>query len=92
VYACAFSEYGDAGVLRLRELPDPEPGPGEVTIAVDACGLNHLDLDSREGISQQLGVLTGPGSSPSPMSSAASSRGRSRRSDRAWRTGRWATR
>jgi NADPH:quinone reductase-like Zn-dependent oxidoreductase len=51
VHACAFSEYGDAAVLRWQELPDPEPGPGEVTIAVAACGLNHLDLDSREGVS-----------------------------------------
>jgi NADPH:quinone reductase-like Zn-dependent oxidoreductase len=51
LFASAFSEYGDAGVLRWQELPDPEPGPGEVTIAVAACGLNHLDLDSREGVS-----------------------------------------
>lgn len=51
MHACAFSEYGDPSVLRWQELPDPEPGPGEVTIAVDACGLNHLDLDSREGVS-----------------------------------------
>jgi NADPH:quinone reductase-like Zn-dependent oxidoreductase len=51
VYACAFSEYGGPDVLRWQELPDPEPGPGEVAIAVAACGLNHLDLDSREGVS-----------------------------------------
>jgi NADPH:quinone reductase-like Zn-dependent oxidoreductase len=51
VFASAFSEYGEAGVLRWQELPDPEPGPGEVTIAVAACGLNHVDLDSRLGVS-----------------------------------------
>jgi NADPH:quinone reductase-like Zn-dependent oxidoreductase len=51
VYAAAFSEYGAPGVLRWQELPDPEPGPGEVTIGVGACGLNHLDLDSRDGAS-----------------------------------------
>jgi len=51
MYACAFSEYGDPSFLRWQELPDPEPGPGEVTIAVAACGLNHLDLDSRAGFS-----------------------------------------
>lgn len=51
MYACAFSEYGGPGVLRWQELPDPQPGPGEVTIAVAACGLNHLDLDSRAGAS-----------------------------------------
>ena len=51
MHACAFSEYGEPGVLRWQELPDPEPGPGEVTIAVAACGVNHLDLDSRKGVS-----------------------------------------
>jgi NADPH:quinone reductase-like Zn-dependent oxidoreductase len=51
VYACAFSEYGEPGVLRWQELPDPEPGPGEVTIAVAACGVNHIDLDARAGVS-----------------------------------------
>lgn len=29
--------------LRLEILPDPEPGPGEVVIAVAAVGLNFLD-------------------------------------------------
>lgn len=51
MHACAFSEYGEPGVLRWQQLPDPEPGPGEVTIAVAACGINHLDLDSRQGVS-----------------------------------------
>jgi NADPH:quinone reductase-like Zn-dependent oxidoreductase len=51
MHACAFSEYGEPGVLRWQQLPDPEPGPGEVTIAVAACGVNHLDLDSRQGLS-----------------------------------------
>lgn len=30
--------------LRLVELPDPQPGPGQVLIAVRACSLNHRDL------------------------------------------------
>jgi NADPH:quinone reductase-like Zn-dependent oxidoreductase len=51
MHASAFSEYGDPDVLVWQELADPEPGPGEVTIAVAACGVNHLDLDSRQGVS-----------------------------------------
>ncbi len=51
MHACAFSEYGGPEVLRWQQLPDPEPGAGEVTIAVAACGVNHLDLDSRQGLS-----------------------------------------
>lgn len=30
--------------LRLTELPAPEPGPGEVLISVDACGVCRTDL------------------------------------------------
>jgi len=32
------------GVLRLGELPDPEPGPGEILVDVHACGLCRTDL------------------------------------------------
>lgn len=38
--------------MRWGQVPDPEPGPGEVVVAVHACGLNHCDLDSREGTSR----------------------------------------
>jgi 2-desacetyl-2-hydroxyethyl bacteriochlorophyllide A dehydrogenase len=36
--------YGDPGKFELREVPDPQPGPGEVVVQVQSCGLNHLDL------------------------------------------------
>ncbi|MEI7728826.1 MAG: zinc-binding dehydrogenase [Verrucomicrobiota bacterium] len=36
--------HGAPGKLELRDLPDPQPGPGEVVVQVMACGLNHLDL------------------------------------------------
>ena len=29
--------------LVLAELPDPEPGPGEVRVAVRACGVCRTD-------------------------------------------------
>ncbi len=28
----------------LRDWPRPEPGPGEVLVRIEACGLNHADL------------------------------------------------
>ena len=37
-------EHGTPGRFELRNLPDPQPGPGEVVVRVHACGLNHLDL------------------------------------------------
>jgi NADPH:quinone reductase-like Zn-dependent oxidoreductase len=52
VKAVVFREFGSSNVLRLEELDDPTPGPGEVTIDVAACALNHLDVDVREGISR----------------------------------------
>ena len=50
--AVVFREFGSSDVLRLEELDDPSPGPGEVTIDIAACALNHLDVDVREGISR----------------------------------------
>jgi propanol-preferring alcohol dehydrogenase len=35
--------------LTLTELPDPQPGPGEVLVAVTACGVCHTELDEIEG-------------------------------------------
>jgi NADPH:quinone reductase-like Zn-dependent oxidoreductase len=50
--AVVFDEFGGSEVLQLKELPDPEPGPGEVAIEILASALNHLDVDVREGVSR----------------------------------------
>jgi propanol-preferring alcohol dehydrogenase len=39
----------DSEPLRLGELPDPEPGPGEVLLRVSASGVCHTELDEIEG-------------------------------------------
>ena len=36
--------HGSAGVLEIREAPDPTPGPGEVAVDVRAAGINFADL------------------------------------------------
>jgi NADPH:quinone reductase-like Zn-dependent oxidoreductase len=41
--------FGGPEVLSYDTIPDPEPGPGEVRIAVAASGLNRVDADIREG-------------------------------------------
>ncbi|MBA3432831.1 MAG: zinc-binding dehydrogenase [Actinobacteria bacterium] len=41
---------GGPEVLRYEEIPDPEPGPGEVLVALRAAGLNHLDIWVRKGL------------------------------------------
>jgi alcohol dehydrogenase, propanol-preferring len=35
--------------LRLEEVPDPVPGPGELLVRVRACGVCHTELDEIEG-------------------------------------------
>ncbi len=42
-----MSEYGGPEVLRVVELPTPEPGPGEVLIRVARAGLNFADTHRR---------------------------------------------
>src|SRR3989442_14031950 len=35
--------------LRLVDLPEPEPGPGQILIAVKACGVCRTDLHVANG-------------------------------------------
>lgn len=35
--------------LRLEDLPDPNPGPGEILVKVSVCGICHTELDEIEG-------------------------------------------
>lgn len=46
--ALTIDGYGLENVA-LRDVPAPEPGPGEVTVAVKAAALNHLDLWTLRG-------------------------------------------
>ncbi len=47
--AIVIERPGGPDVLRLGELPDPVPGPGELVARVRATALNRLDLAQREG-------------------------------------------
>lgn len=47
--AVQISEPGGPEVLRVTEMPDPVPGPGEVLIDVVAAGLNRADVQQRRG-------------------------------------------
>jgi len=48
--AAVFSEFGGPEVVRIREVPVPEPGPGQVLVKVEAASMNHLDLWVRRGL------------------------------------------
>ena len=50
--AVRFHEFGGIDVLRVEEVEDPRPGPGEVLVRIRASALNHLDVDVRDGTSR----------------------------------------
>lgn len=49
VRAITITEYGGPDVLQLADLPDPQPGPGDVLIEVAATAVNRADLLQRQG-------------------------------------------
>lgn len=48
--AILFDEHGELDVLRYDEVDTPEPGAGEVRVAVEACSLNYHDVFTRRGM------------------------------------------
>ena len=61
MHAVVITEPGGPDVLRWTEVPDIQPGPGEVMIEVAAAGVNRADLLQRQGFYDPP-----PGSSPYP--------------------------
>jgi NADPH2:quinone reductase len=47
--AIIVNEFGAPEVLKLEDIPDPKPGPGEVVVRVRAVGVNPLDTYMRAG-------------------------------------------
>lgn len=48
--AVRYDRYGDPDVLQVIDLPDPEPGPGQVRVAVRATTVNPADWKIRRGL------------------------------------------
>jgi NADPH:quinone reductase-like Zn-dependent oxidoreductase len=59
VRAIVMHETGAPEVLRLEEVPDPEPADGEVLIRVEAAGVNHYDVNQRAGGAKKLPTILG---------------------------------
>jgi alcohol dehydrogenase len=47
--AFAIHRYGGPQRLALRDLPEPEPGPGDLLIATRAASVNPVDFKIRSG-------------------------------------------
>jgi NADPH2:quinone reductase len=43
---------GGGDAMRLEDLPDPVPGPGEALVLVEAAGVNFIDVYQRSGFYQ----------------------------------------
>jgi len=52
--AAVIREPGGPEVLRIEELPVPQPAPGQVLIRVEAFGLNRSELFTRQGLSPNV--------------------------------------
>jgi NADPH:quinone reductase-like Zn-dependent oxidoreductase len=58
--AVLLSETGGPEVLRVQDVPRPEPGDGEVLIRVRAASINPIDWKHRRGLSaKQLPAVLG---------------------------------
>lgn len=58
--AVVYSQYGEADVLSMTDVPLAEPGAGEVRVRVRAFGVNPLDWKIRRGYMSGGKPLTGP--------------------------------
>jgi NADPH:quinone reductase-like Zn-dependent oxidoreductase len=47
--AVRVTAFGDSSVLRLEEMPERDPDPGEVLVAVRTAGINPGEIPVREG-------------------------------------------
>jgi NADPH:quinone reductase-like Zn-dependent oxidoreductase len=47
--AIRYAEYGDPSVLKMEELPRPEPQEGQVLVRIRATGVHPMDWKTRAG-------------------------------------------
>jgi synaptic vesicle membrane protein VAT-1 len=50
VRAVLLERYGGPEVLRIREVPAPEPRDGELRVAIETIGINFAEVLSRRGL------------------------------------------
>jgi L-iditol 2-dehydrogenase len=52
-----FGRLAGPGEVALADVPEPVPGPGEVTVALAACGVCGTDLEKLRGNYRSAGIL-----------------------------------
>jgi NADPH:quinone reductase-like Zn-dependent oxidoreductase len=73
--AVRFDEYGGVEVLEIRDVPLPEPGPGEVLVAVRAAGINPSEGKIRSGAVRAIFPATFPSGEGSDLAGVVESVG-----------------
>jgi NADPH:quinone reductase-like Zn-dependent oxidoreductase len=58
--AVRFDDYGGIEVLEVRDVPRPEPGPGQVLVAIRAAGINPSEAAIRTGRVREIFPATFP--------------------------------
>src|SRR5437762_1156795 len=48
VRAIQITEFGGPEVLTVMDVPDPEPGPGQVLVTVSRAGINFADTHNTD--------------------------------------------
>ena len=48
--AIQIAEFGGPEVLKLADVPVPEPAPGEVLVKLGVAGINYSDINWRQGL------------------------------------------
>jgi NADPH2:quinone reductase len=59
--AIRIHSLGGPEVLKLEEVPDPEPGEGQAVVRVEAAGLNYVDVYFRTGLYKAAALPFIPG-------------------------------
>ena len=54
--AAVVDQFGSAEEIRIREMPKPSPGEGEVLVRISAAGINPVDWKIRSGILAGRGI------------------------------------
>jgi len=52
--AVRIHEFGGPEVLKYEDIPEPQPGPGEIRIRIIAAGVNPMDWKMRKGLVGKL--------------------------------------
>jgi NADPH:quinone reductase-like Zn-dependent oxidoreductase len=73
--AVRFDQYGGVDVLKVVDVPTPEPGPGQVLVQVKAAGINPGEAKIRDGLLHSMYPATFPSGEGSDLAGVVAETG-----------------